>query len=99
MFEFIPPEIINGLVTAFEYVYKTSFVWLPILFMILLFNSWLYYRRAKYWEKLGSVLLEIKLPKEINKSPLAMEVVLSALHQTADESNWYFKYWKGQTRS
>lgn len=99
MFDFVPPEIMNGIVTAFRYVYITSFIWLPILFFTLLFNSWLYYRRAKYWQKLGSVLLEIKLPKEINKSPLAMEVVLSALHQTADEGNWYWKYWMGQTRS
>lgn len=99
MFDFIPPDILNGLITAFKYVINSAFIWLPALFLTLLFNAWLYYRRAKYWEKLGSVLLEIKLPKEINKSPLAMEVVLGAMHQTADESNWYWKYWLGQTRS
>jgi hypothetical protein len=37
-------------------------------------------------------LLEVKLPKEIHKSPLAMELVLGAMHQTADEGNWYQKY-------
>jgi len=62
------------------------------------FDAWVGYRRAKYWQELGSILLEIRLPKDIFKSPMAMEVILGALHQTADESGWYFKYWKGQTR-
>lgn len=58
----------------------------------------MYYRRAAYWQKLGSLLLEIKLPKEIHKSPAAMEIILGAMHQTAGESDWYQKYWLGQTR-
>ncbi|MCR4306902.1 MAG: hypothetical protein NUV42_02935, partial [Candidatus Yonathbacteria bacterium] len=32
------------------------------------------------------------------KSPLAMEVVLNALHQTSGESNWYAKYILGKSR-
>ena len=44
-------------------------------------------------------MLEIKLPKEITKSPLAMEVVLGALHQPGGEGTWIERIWKGQTRS
>jgi len=96
---FIPPEAWNGLLLAFKYVFMTSYIWLPVIFLILLFRTWVDYRRAKFWEKEGSVLLEIKLPREIMKSPLAMEVVLNALHQLSGESVWLNRIWKGQTRS
>jgi len=99
MLDFIPPEIWAGLTKAFKYIYLFMPIWLPAAFMMACFNAWLYYRRSKYWQGLGSVLLEIKLPKEIFKSPAAMEVVLSAMHQTADESSWWQKYWLGQTRA
>lgn len=96
---FLPPEILQYLSTAFSTLLNTAFIWLPILTLIALFNMWVGYRRAKYWQGLGSTLLEIKIPRDVYKSPKAMEVVLGTLHQTADESNWYWKYWRGQTRS
>lgn len=99
MLDFIPPPILDGLVKAFGYVYLTMPIWLPTFFLALLFNAWVYYIRSAYWQGMGTVLLEIKLPKEIYKSPAAMELVLGAMHQTADESTWYQKYWLGQTRS
>lgn len=45
------------------------------------------------------VLLEIKLPKEIHRSPLAMELALASFHQTGGTSQWSDKYWKGQVRN
>jgi len=100
MFEFIPASVWDHLLTAFKYVFFLMPIWLPAAFLVALFKSWLYYRRAYYWnEKLGSLVLEIKLPRDIFKSPLAMELVLNQMHQGADESNAYWKYWKGQTRS
>ena len=73
-------------------------VWLPAIFISFLFKAFLDYKRLKYWQKEGSVLLEIKLPKEISKSPVAMEAVLKALHQTGKEGTWVDRIWKGQTR-
>ncbi|MEK7200616.1 MAG: hypothetical protein AAB672_00590 [Patescibacteria group bacterium] len=99
MFSFISPEIWGSLMMAFKYVYATSAVWLPVIFLTLLFNAWLKYKRLKFWQKEGSVLLEIKLPREINKSPLAMEIVLGAFHQTGGETTWINKTWEGKTRS
>jgi hypothetical protein len=100
MFGFtLPPEIWNGFLLAFKYVYMGLPVWLPAAFLVMLFNSFLYYKRTKFWQKEGSVLLEIKLPREITKSPLAMETVLGAFHQTGGEATWIDRIWKGQTRS
>lgn len=98
-FGFIPPEIWDNLLLAFEYLYVWMPLWLPVVFLVLLFNAWLRYKRAKFWQKEGSVLLEIKLPREITKSPLAMEVVLGAFWQLGGESTWIDRIWKGQTRS
>ena len=97
-FGFISPEIWSALALAFKYIYWTMPIWLPVAFLVALFNAWLRYARSKFWQKEGSVLLEIKLPKEITKSPLAMEVVLGALHQPGGEGTWIDRIWKGQTR-
>jgi hypothetical protein len=43
-------------------------------------------------------MLEIKPPKEVFKSPLAMELVLNSLYQTGGHSTWLKKYWAGAVR-
>lgn len=99
MLDFIPPDIWDTLFIALRYAYKLLPLILFVSLSITLWNAWLDYRRAFYWnKKLGYTLLEIKLPKDIMKSPLAMEVVLNQIHQTGGEGNWYQKYWLGQTR-
>ena len=98
-FGFISPEVWDNFVLAFRYIYIFMPIWLPAIFLVLLFNAWIRYKRAKFWQKEGSVLLEIKLPREIMKSPLAMEIVLGAFHQTGSEGTWINRIWKGQTRS
>ncbi len=96
----IPIVIWENLWLAFKIVWKLAPIWLPLAFVVAAAKAWLAYKRADYWNnKLGSLVLEIKLPRDVFKSPLAMELVLNQLHQTADEGNNYFKYWKGQTRS
>lgn len=98
-FDFIPLEIRDSLILAFRYVYLFMPLWLPVIFVTAAFNAWLRYKRSQFWQKEGSMLLEIRLPKEILKSPLAMEVVLNALHQPGGEGTWIDRIWKGQTRS
>ena len=99
VFGFIPTGIWDSLLLAFKYVYLGMPMWLPAVFLVACFNAWLRWRRAVFWKKEGSVLLEIKLPREIMKSPMAMEIVLSAFHQTGGEGTWINRIWKGQTRS
>lgn len=96
--DFIPPEIGNALVQAFKYIYLAMPVWLPVFFLVTLFNAWIYYRRSAYFAGLGSVLLEIKLPREVFKSPAAMEIVLQVLHQGGGESTWIDRLWLGKKR-
>ncbi|NDE68291.1 hypothetical protein EB052_01655 [bacterium] len=74
----------------------------PIILAMILFQIfwplWVRYVRAEFFYKQKYTVAEIKLPKETLKSPLAMELFLTALHQTGGEGNAYDKFWLGKTR-
>ncbi|MGB3921940.1 MAG: hypothetical protein WBL19_01485 [Minisyncoccia bacterium] len=63
------------------YVAATWPIWLPIAMFSLFMNTWLSYKRREWIRSKGAMLLEIKLPKEIERSPAAMEVVFNGLHE------------------
>ncbi len=84
------PSVTNVLVTI-------SPVVLSIFLFILAWNLWVDYVRGKNFLSLKYTVLELKLPKETFKSPLAMETILHSFHNTADGSK-YAQYWKGETR-
>lgn len=78
----------------------TSYLALPSLAIILgiiFVPLWLAYVRAKNFLKEKYVVLEIKLPKENFKSPLAMELFFHSIHNTAD-GNFLAKWTKGEVR-
>jgi hypothetical protein len=72
---------------------------LPIFLAILVWKMRVYYMRRMFLKKQKYVLLEIKLPKEILKSPAAMELFLYALHQTGGEASPYHTAWLGKSRA
>jgi hypothetical protein len=67
------------------FTYRVLFILSPIFVpVILIYIFVLLYIRAtqlKYIAKQKPVLLEIKIPKDIQKSPLAMEIVLGCMQQ------------------
>jgi len=67
-------------------IFKVSALFVPFLLptglAILFFHTWLRYIRTKYIANQDYVLLEIKVPKDITKTPLAMEIFLTALYQS-----------------
>ncbi len=63
------------------FVIVTWPVWLPLFSVGLLFNTWISYKRRDWIKSQGSVLLEIKLPRDVDKSPAAMELVLNGLFE------------------
>ena len=67
-------------------------IWLPILLIVVFWNLWLDYIRTEYISEQQFVLLEIKLPKEITKSPAAMEIFYTALYQTGS-ATFFETYW------
>lgn len=73
-------------------------LWLPILIVSAAWYLWVLLRRSEYIAGRTWHLLEIKLPRNLVKTPLAMETVLSNIHYSKGESNWYQLYWLGQVR-
>lgn len=56
---------------------------------------WMMYINQKHLASLEWVMLEIKLPREITKSPLATEVALASLLQGGGISHKYARFFKG----
>ncbi len=73
-------------------------VWLPFLIVGGAITLWLVLIRSEFIASKSYVLLEIKSPRNLVKTPLAMETVFSGIHYTKGESNWFQKWWQGQVR-
>ena len=71
------PPVISG----WNYFWRFFPLWLPLITISAFWNVWIRYVRAKYIMKEGSVLLELKIPKEILKSPVAMEIIIASFSQ------------------
>jgi hypothetical protein len=71
----------------------------PLILGFIFWKMWVRYARAKFLAEQSYVLLEFRLPKEITKSPIAMEVFINTLSQTGGEGNWFDKYVKGGMRA
>ncbi len=84
------------------YILTLTFSWFPywgpVLLGLLFWHDWMHYIQARWRSKMNWVLLEIKLPKEIHKSPVAMEIMLNSLYQMSGGIVWWDKYWKGKVK-
>jgi hypothetical protein len=82
-------------------VYKILFIVLPIVVPIVLIYIlvllWVRYVQMKYIAGLKSFLFEIKIPKDIQKSPLAMEIIFGAM-QASGAATYTEAYLQGKVR-
>ena len=78
----------------------TSYYWIPVLLVYIGWRVWMKYIRLATIAKKEWIMLEIRIPKEVFKSPQAMEIFLAnALHQGGGMGNWYQKYWLGNVHT
>lgn len=73
-------------------------IWVPLLLLNVAFNGWLDYIRRGWINEQGSVLLEIKLPKEMLKTPAAMELVFNGLWEPSSPGTFVDAFWEGKVR-
>lgn len=71
---------------------------LPVTSAIIVWIFFKEYANDKFRAKNPSILLEIKMPREIKRSPLAMELVLTGLYIPSRETTWIDRNIKGQYR-
>lgn len=93
-------EVVNYFITQTSVwiaplFYATAPIWAVLITGYLAVVMWMRYIWTKSIQETGSVLLEIKLPKEILKSPRAMELVFIALHQKGN-ATFIEAFWGGK---
>jgi hypothetical protein len=109
-FTFNPwPIFIMGVLLLFIsvlFMQKTAFLsfsialflaplWMPLLIVTGAYDLWYVFQRSEFLARQKCILLEIKPPRNLVKTPLAMESFLSTLHVTGGESTWYARFWGG----
>lgn len=73
-------------------------LWLPFLIAGGAWTLWVIWRRSDFIANQKYVLLEIKPPRNIVKTPLAMEMFFAGMHHRPGESNWYKRFILGNVR-
>ncbi len=70
-------------------------VWLPLLLISGAWKIWIILKRSEFIASKKYILLEIKPPRNLVKTPLAMETFLSSIHFTGGEATWYARFMGG----
>lgn len=89
--------------TVMGYIGTFSWFLLPFMLMYTVAALWLAYVQAHYMKSTKYVLIEIKPPREVRKTPRAMEQVFTAIHalRSGPELGMFFamlneKWWNGE---
>ena len=89
----------NSFYSFFTAVAVLSPLWFPLFLFGYLWISWIHYVRHLYWFNTEWVLLEIQLPPEVEKSPLAVELFLNSIFHTGSETTFINRIWQGRFRN
>lgn len=87
--------ILSVLSFVFLVVGKTAIIWGPLFLGWLSFFLWHHFVSERFISGIEWVLLEIHIPREMQKTPLAMELfITNALYHMSDKGAWEL-YWQG----
>jgi len=78
--------------------FKLWWLWLPPFLVVLSVELWVRYLKARAAKKIIWLLLEVKIPRVIEKTPKAMEQVFAGLHGILSGVKFLDKYWKGKVQ-
>ena len=70
-------------------------IWLPLMLIGGAHRIWYVFNRSEFIAGKKYILLEIKPPRNLVKTPIAMEAFLSSMHLTGGESTWYQRFTGG----
>lgn len=90
-------EIFNGILRSIGNVF--SAVWwlvVPLALFFIFLEFWVSYLESRFLKNIKWVMLEIKVPREVLKTPKAMEQIFAACHATYSFGFRFMeKYWEG----
>ncbi|MBM3261274.1 hypothetical protein FJY93_02540 [Candidatus Kaiserbacteria bacterium] len=91
-------QIPNFLVFGFGWVLGTAPIWLPLVLISAGWQTWVRYIRSAWISEREGTLLEIRIPREMSKSPRAMEIALATMWSTSGETDFIKRAWMGRVR-
>jgi hypothetical protein len=91
----VDPKILLNLL---KYILYLSPVILPVVLVFKLWDLWQTYKRAAFLSSQEKVLLKIKVPRKLSKTPKAMELFFNAIHVKPGETTPIKVYLEGATR-
>lgn len=84
-------EGIIGSILSFIWIVisKTAIIWAPLVLMYYAFKLWKFFVTDRFISGIEFTLLEIEVPREVEKTPLAMELVFTnALYHASQKGLW-----------
>ncbi len=84
--------------TIFGIFLNLWWLWLPVFLAVLFIELWVKHLQTKAIKKIKWLLLEVKISRNIEKTPKAMEQVFSGLHGILTKVKFLDKYWKGKVQ-
>ncbi len=82
----------------FGLVIFLSPIWVPVILFRASISRFVQMVRAEFFAKQEYVLLEVRIPRDVTKSPLAMETFFSNMNIGSGETTWYKKFIQGSSR-
>ena len=98
LFLILGHQIPNLPVFTFSWLVGTSPVWILVISFIAVWRVWVWYIQSLYLSGRHPVLLEMKIPRDIFKSPRAMELAITNFNVSSGETTFLHRGWKGQVR-
>ncbi len=73
-------------------------LWLPVVLIAVFIELWLRHLKTTVIKALKWTFLEVKVSRDIEKSPKSMEQIFSGLHGVITKIKFLDKYWKGKVQ-
>jgi hypothetical protein len=83
----------------FSFLIGLLTIWMPVILAILFWKLWINYVRTQFISNQNISVLEVKIPREISKSPKAMEAVFEGLHISIGETTFINRWIEGKVRT
>ncbi|HWH15979.1 MAG TPA: hypothetical protein VNU25_00045 [Candidatus Paceibacterota bacterium] len=84
--------------TNFQFLLFLSPLWIPLLLYHFTFMRYVQANKVAWIAKQKHVLVEIRMPRDTRRTPLAMETVFSSMHIGGGENTWYKRIFQGRAR-
>ena len=85
-------------VTNFQFLLFAAPLWIPLVLFPFTLKRFIDANKLAFIANQDNVLLEIKMPRDTRRTPLAMETVFSSMHIGGGETTWYKRIIQGRSR-